>query len=79
MKIRNKHVYDTAVNIRAIKEELDWIARNDTELVDPCHLVVYALPRKPEKKKKQKEKGEPRGKRREQKPKSPSSKTIVEA
>jgi hypothetical protein len=79
LKVKNRHVYDTPQRIREIKEEIDWIGRNQTELVDEGHLVILALPRKPEKKKKHKEKGEPRGKRREQKPKSPSSKRIAEA
>lgn len=77
--MKNRHVHDTPERIKEIKEEIDWVGRNQTELVNARHLVILALPRKPEKKKKQKEKGEPRGKRREQKPKSPSSKTIVEA
>lgn len=48
-KIKNRHVYGTPEFLRAMKEELDWNGRNDSEMLSDDHLVIYALPRKSKK------------------------------
>lgn len=53
-KIKNRHVYGTPEFLKQVKEEIDWNGRNDTEMLDEGHLVVYALPRKTKKNTKKK-------------------------
>lgn len=56
MKIKNKHVYATPQRIREIAEEEQWIGRHRYRVVDPEHIIIYALPeRKKTKKEKRKE------------------------
>lgn len=71
MKSRNYHVHGDAATVKRLLEEYEFIGRH-ARIVEPGHLVVYALPPKKEKKK-----SDPRGSskstKREDRPKASRS------
>jgi len=57
-KVRNYHYYGTAEKVNALADDYRFLGR-EAEVVEPGHLVVYALPRpKPSKKAVEDEKAE---------------------
>lgn len=47
-KVRNYHVYGEVNFINRLKEDYDFLGRN-AKIVEPGHLVVFALPPRKEK------------------------------
>ena len=45
-KVRNKHLYGTPEQIKAWKEESDWIGRNMSRITEDGHLEIFAIPPK---------------------------------
>lgn len=52
MKARNLHIHGTVSEINRLREDYLFIGKYHVEIVEPGHLVVYALPPKKEEKKK---------------------------
>jgi hypothetical protein len=63
-KVRNMHLRGTPEQVKAWKEESDFIGRNLSRIEEPGHLVIYALPPKRKSRKEKEEEAREERKRR---------------